>query len=480
MKKFLELIKKKWLINTSKTVVIVTILIAIFIGINILVQKLDIADIDVTENKLYTLSEESIEQIENIDKDVLIYFFGFQDNEKTLDLAKQYSRANSKISIEDININDRPDLAEKYELEDGNSAIVVKSNDREKILTTEDLYSYDYTTYEEIDLTEQKLTNSILDVTADEKPVIYFLTGHGEYLVSSHMTILSAYLENEVNEVKSLDLLVTNKIPEDISVLAICSPTEDFTDFETQIIIEYINNGGKVIYLNDPTFEGNLPNIQKILDLFGMSFDNEGILFEEDTNKMVMQTPNLIIPNISYTDITKEIVSDGGIAMLNASKIDFKSDEEIENLGLTIDKMITSSKTSFYRNNLTINSNSKTNEDEEGEFTIGAVINKQIDANTTSSLIVFANNAFATDYQINISNQTIPAIYLYNNKDLILNSISYLTNKEDRITIRKDVGIVSYTVTEAQDRLIRAIIFGVPLIIITIGIIVWQLRRRKK
>ena len=480
MKKFLKFIKEKWLIDTAKTVCLVLILLAAFIGINVLVQKLDLTDIDITENKLYTLSEESIKQVENIDKDVLIYFFGFEENEKTTDLAKQYSKVNSNINIESIKIIDRPDLTEKYGIEDGDSAIVIESEGRNKILTTEDLYTFDYTTYEEIDLTEQKLTNAILDVTADTKPVIYFLTGHGEYTLDSHMTILSVYLGNEVNDVNSLDLLVTGKVPEDTSVLMICSPTEDFTDFETEKIIDYINNGGKIIYLNDSTFEDDLTNVQKILDLFGMSFDNKGVIIEEDTNKMVMQTPNLIIPNISYSGITKEISTDGGIALLNASRINFKDEAEIEELNLNIEEMIVSSKTAFYRNNLSLTTSSKTDRDETGEFTIGAIINKQIDENTNASLIAFANNSFATDYQITIGSQNIPCIYLYNNKDLILNTVSYLTDKEDRITIRKDTGSVTYAVTEAQDKLIRAIIFGVPIILIAAGIIVWQERRRKK
>ena len=173
MKKWLEVIKKKWLLNTAKTIFMVLVLVAIFIGINVLVQKLELTDIDVTKNKLYTLSEESINQIEKIEKEVVIYFFGFDEENSTIDLAKQYTKANSHIHVENVNINDRPDLKAQYGLEEDDSAIVIQSEDRNKILTTSDLYTYDYTTYEEIDLTEQKLTNGILDTTVDEKPVIY-------------------------------------------------------------------------------------------------------------------------------------------------------------------------------------------------------------------------------------------------------------------------------------------------------------------
>ena len=72
------------------------------------------------------------------------------------------------------------------------------------------------------------------------------------------------------------------------------------------------------------------------------------------------------------------------------------------------------------------------------------------------------------------------AIKLYNNADMILNAVSYLNEREDSITIRKNGDQVSYTVTEQQNNIIMAIIFIIPVLIIIAGIIVWQVRRRKK
>ena len=68
----------------------------------------------------------------------------------------------------------------------------------------------------------------------------------------------------------------------------------------------------------------------------------------------------------------------------------------------------------------------------------------------------------------------------YDNKDLALNSVALLTDREDDITIRKKTDTVTYTATETQDTIIRIIIFVVPCIIILAGIVVWQIRRRRK
>ena len=66
------------------------------------------------------------------------------------------------------------------------------------------------------------------------------------------------------------------------------------------------------------------------------------------------------------------------------------------------------------------------------------------------------------------------------NKDLVLNSIAYLADREEDITVRKSTGAVTYTATEQENKIILATITFVPLLIIVIGIIVWANRRRKK
>ena len=73
------------------------------------------------------------------------------------------------------------------------------------------------------------------------------------------------------------------------------------------------------------------------------------------------------------------------------------------------------------------------------------------------------------------------AIEFCNNEDILLNSVSYLTEREDNITIRKaGETVTTYDVTENQTKIILSIIFGIPVVIIIVGIVVWQVRRRKK
>ena len=159
--KFIETIKKKWLINGTKTFLLVVIILAFFIGVSVLMQKLNLTPIDLTEDKLFTLTEESKEKVKNIDKDINIYFVGYSDDDSTLDLAKQYTKVNEKIKVEAVSSENRPDLVQKYGIESGTTAIIAECGEKYKILSSQDLVTYDSTTYESISIAEEKLTATI-------------------------------------------------------------------------------------------------------------------------------------------------------------------------------------------------------------------------------------------------------------------------------------------------------------------------------
>ena len=166
--KFIQTIKKKWLIDGTKTVILVAIILALFILITVLMQKWNLTPIDLTEDKLYTLTDESKEQIKNInigDNKVNIYFVGYEDDDSTLDLAKQYSKVNDKISVEAVNATDRPDLVEKYGIESGSNGIIVENGSKYKVLSSSDLYTYT-SSNETVNVAEEKLTAAIKSVTS--------------------------------------------------------------------------------------------------------------------------------------------------------------------------------------------------------------------------------------------------------------------------------------------------------------------------
>lgn len=478
MKRFFDIIKKKWIADTTRVILLVALLVVAYLAINIVAEKLNLPTLDFTEEKLYSVSDESKEKVKDIKQEVTIYFFGADENTAIIDFAKQYTAINDKIKVEVVDSMQRPDLVEKYKVSNNSSAIVVQAPERSKIISAYDLSSYNYTTGETTDLTEEKVTNAIIETTSENKPKVYFLTGHGEMI--ENMNLAKEYLQNDVMDLSDLDLLTTD-FPEDCNLLIIATPTKDFTGVETEKIIKYINNGGNILWLNNSkTVE--LSNVQKVLDMYGVSV-GKGIVRETNSDRILPGTQNFILPSLSTHKVTENI-SDGYVILFNSARLEFKNDEELEKLKVVTKPIMKSSEKSYYRVDQSITSSTAEEGEEKGSFPIAQELTKKIGEDKESKLIIFANNLFVSDSQISMKSstgtQSINAINFRSNSDIFLNTVSYLVNREPAITIKKKTEYVTYTATQKEDLIIRSIIFIIPLIIIILGIIIWQIRRRKR
>ena len=485
--KFIKMIKKQWLIDGTKTLILVLSIISIFISINIIMQNLELAPLDFTQEKLYTLSDETKESVKNIDKNVNIYFIGYSDDNSDLDLAKQFKNVNEKIVAEAIDVNNRPDLAQKYGVESGTQGIIVECGDKSKVLTAQDLVTYDTSTYETISIAEEKLTTAIKSVSSDKIPKVYFLEGYSDFSLNQNMYYLNMYLGNEVNEINTLNILSTGKVPDDCDTLVITTPAKDFDDVTTNSIIEYINSGRNILWMNAALAQNvDMPNVNKILAMYGVNPFEIGIIRETDTSKMVSGSPDIIMPEVQYSTVTKDLYNSVAPIFVNATKINI-DEEKLEELNVAKTDLLVTSDGAYFRKNFYEQSESPIDGEEQTQFIVGAELDKTIkEANeengesaVISKLIIYGENAFISDYPL-MENSQYSAIMLGGNKDLALNSIAYLVDREEDISVRKSTGTVVYTATEQQDLIVRIIIFAVPAIIILVGIIVWQVRRRKK
>ena len=95
--KFVQTLKKKWLINGTLTVLLVTIIISVFVGLNLFMQSLNLIPIDLSQDQLHTLSEDSKNKISQVNREVFLYFVGYPEDDSTVDLARQYTSSNKKL-----------------------------------------------------------------------------------------------------------------------------------------------------------------------------------------------------------------------------------------------------------------------------------------------------------------------------------------------------------------------------------------------
>lgn len=480
-------IKKKWLKSKPTTALIVLVLITVFIVLNLWIATIDLAQIDLTENKVYSLTEQSIEIIKGVDKEVRLYAYGYVEDSSLVDLLKQYCRENDNITFEILTEETNKGKVEEYGLTDNYPVVVVEVDKSSTILDGQSEFnSYDYTTGQSVDLTEQKITNAILNLTIEEKAKVYILAGHEEY-TEVEMSILTTYLENEAYEYETINLLTKSNIPEDCDVLLIMSPNKDLLDNEVAIIMNYINNGGNIIYTKDTEENGKkYPNYQKILDLYGLAVEN-GYVYETKSTAMVAEYPNIVMPQIEqYSDITSEIYSDGGYLLFPyAQKIIKANEEKATDLNVKYETLLKSSEKSYYVTDVSANISTVIPKAKQGSFELALVATKTINSDSKdkqkeSKIIVIGNGMFISDTIVNVISSNYPISFMGNNKDFMMNSIAYLTDRSDKVTIRKEMNNSTYAPTEQQDTIVKLVIFGIPVLIIVAGIIVWNVRKNKK
>lgn len=238
--------------------------------------------------------------------------------------------------------------------------------------------------------------------------------------------------------------------------------------------------------------------MQKILDVYGVSVEN-GYILETDSNNVVAKYPYIFKPQISSSnEITADINSDSYMWLAYSEKLNFKSTEELENLNVTYEELLGTTDSALFITDFSSDVKAAAESSQTGHCTIAALVTKTISGGTTSEevteeetensdkieskLVISANGRFITDYVVSeISNQ-YPLSYLGSNKDFAINSISSLADKENGLTIRKNMAGTSYafTASASQNRIVLVVIFSVPIIIILIGIIIWRQRKKRK
>lgn len=491
MKNILKKVNKKWVKQTFFTILLLAIVIALYFEINVLVEKLDIADIDMTDSKLFSLTDESKEKIKGINEKLEIQLVNFDEYlylsnvSNSVDVIKEYSKANNNITVEQISDSDET-----------SPSIVLKYKDKTKNLSIDDLYTYEFSTEtynnESLDITEECITNAITEITTEKTKKIYLYVSHSTYkdYPEAYFSTLISKLEGELNEFDYADLLSTENIPNDCDCLVIPTLSEDISEKERDILINYINNGGNILILQESyaIINTDLPNFQSVIDLYGINF-SDGIVMEGNVDNMLNSIPEFIIAEINKNStIGKNLNQNSKILLVDSGKIDFKDEETLKSLNVSYEVIAQASDSAFLRKDLSNTDYSRLESDEDASNAIlSALVTKRVDNDKNSKLIVFSNSIFATDSTaipikdiLTGQNKKVKAIYCNNNEEILENSIKYLSDNTDSLILRKKYYDNIPTIKIIQNGTIVQILYGVPMLIILIGYIVWRIRKNKR
>lgn len=101
---------------------------------------------------------------------------------------------------------------------------------------------------------ESRIASAIWNLTRSARPVVYFLTGSGEYDpadtdVQSGYSIAAHALRLDLYTVRSLDLTAEPSVPADCSLLVVAGPRAHLPVRTIEVLGNYLNGGGRLLLL---------------------------------------------------------------------------------------------------------------------------------------------------------------------------------------------------------------------------------------
>jgi len=182
---------KKRVMRGGFSTIMVALVVAIVIVLNIVASLVETElglKIDMTSNKLYTLSPLTESIVKNADKELTIYSFA-NDNKQDVMIEKtveRYAALNSKVNVKVVDPAREVALQRKFSTDSvtvTNKTIVLTDKEEKifRVITYDDMYTTSKdesgTTTGTYWILEQKLTAAFMFMTSDIQTNIYYLTG---------------------------------------------------------------------------------------------------------------------------------------------------------------------------------------------------------------------------------------------------------------------------------------------------------------
>lgn len=410
------------------------------------------ARIDTTHNKLFSMADQTVNVMKNLKKKVKAYVFVKESEAQPLkDLLDEYKYLSSKFDYEIVDPMKNPGLAKQYNIDKWGEAVFICEGKRQKI--------------EKVD--EPNVTNAIVKVSRDKAKVVYFMTGHGEKDINNSgpdgYKSIANYLKDENYEVKTLNLMKGEKIPEDCSVLVIAAPESPYFPAEIDSLQKYLKKGGSIVILAD--FQPETPDeIKEFSAQKGIKIGRGLILEPYSVGQLLGLGPAApLVQDYKPHKITEKLDQISFFPKaVNLAKNDTVKTYEVKTLLQTsanswADLNIQGNKATFDKNI-----------DIKGPIPLAMIAEKE-NKGKKSILVVFGDADF-------ISNQ-----FIRNgaHRDLFQNTINYAAGEEELISVRpKKMDNRRITMTKKQSKMVLVSVILLPLLIVIGGFVVYFKRRK--
>ena len=470
-------LNKKYLRNGSYSTLLIVIFVAIVVVINMIVGKLPskYTQIDISDQQLYSIGDETKKVLNNLDKDVTIYQIAQSgsEDETISNLLQKYADESKHVKVELKDPVVSPKFVSEYTSDQVSSnSLIVACGDRNKVVNYNDMYesTMDYNTYSYQTTGfdgEGQITSAIAYVTTENLPVLYTLEGHGEKELDS---TIKEDIEKANMEIKTLNLISEGSVPDDAACLLIDSPSSDISEDEKTALLDYLENGGKAMVFSDYT-ESTLSNFAAVLENYGVKAA-DGIVFEGDNQHYGMQMPYYLLPTVNSTDASSETASSGYYIIMPYAQGIQKLDDVRDTV--TIEDILTTSDSAYSKTNLQSETLEKEDGDVEGPFALGVSIKEDV-GDGKKTQIIYYSSSYIMDSQMN---QLVSG----GNEKLVTESLNSMVSIEETTTVSipsKSLEVSYLTISDYDASFWKICTIGlIPGIFLVAGFVIWFKRRK--
>ncbi|GIP35652.1 GldG family protein [Paenibacillus sp. J2TS4] len=462
---------KNWIKGTNATILSLAV-IGLFILLTIFLHSMKGLQWDLTANKKFTLSDQTVTALKELDKPVHVVAFSSQDpymDRQVTDLLQEYQKRSGNFTYEFIDPVKQPSIAQQYKI-DQYGTIVFDNNGQTKNLYSYELFGYGSTEGSYAFSGEEKFTQALVSLTSNEKRKVYFLTGHGE-MTSTQLPSFVSNLTGEGYEVSDLNLVQEAQIPEDAESIFVLSPQSDLTEAEQELLKGYAEGEGRLLVTLDLAQNmDQWANWNEILGIYGVTNEHALII---DSKQTLMNDPFTIVPTYNYHQIVNKLREENRITLFPGA-IGLSFDSSNENWKAST--ILKSSDNAYGKTNLGLFASgqirmedlNKTDDDLSGPIDLAYAIEN---GDGKPKAVIIGNGVFLSDQLLNQQG----------NRDFILNSIGWLNERESSVTIRprEEAQLQQAFLSASQaNTIFIGTVVVIPLLFLITGGLIWWRRRR--
>jgi ABC-type uncharacterized transport system involved in gliding motility auxiliary subunit len=436
----------------TNTTILVAAVLAILVFMNYLGNR-HRTTFDLTSEKLFTLSDQTRKIVRSLKTDVDILCFDKSTDQQLRSIRDQMSEYQSlsrHIHFRVVDPQEQPELAKQYGVARMGQVIVVSGPHIQRLEETG----------------EQDFASAILKVTSAEVKTVCFVEGHGEKSTSGSngagLSAVADELKKENYQVKSVNLVTSNGVPSDCTVLVEAGPAQGLFPQEAQMIEKYLDGGGKAMLLLDPGVDAKLDDVLKS---WNINDSDDYVIDASGVGRLFGASPAYpLVMDYGASPITRDFERSmtffplaRTVSIADRAKTDPESIE-----------LLKTSEASFTVPKLSQTVKFDPATDQRGPLSLGVSAEKK-SGNADARLVVIGNSVFATNQWVGQQR----------NGDLFFNAVNWLSEEESLISIRpKSPANRRVTLTAAQQKMLSWFnMLLLPLFVILAGVYIWVKRR---